>query len=88
MTPPRIRDKNEPSYTKEAREAHHQGIVLLWIVVDEAGKVTQVKVVRCVGGGLDEKAVDAVSRWRFDPARKAGKPVAVQLNVEVSFNLY
>jgi protein TonB len=47
-----------------------------------------MRIVRSVGMGLDEKALEAVRTWRFDPARKDGQAVAVQINVEVSFRLY
>jgi len=47
-----------------------------------------VKVTRSLGLGLDEKAIEAVKQWKFEPAMKDGKPVAVQINVEVSFRLY
>jgi TonB family protein len=47
-----------------------------------------MKVVRPLGMGLDQKALDAVKQWKFEPAMKDGKPVAVQINVEVNFRLY
>lgn len=45
-------------------------------------------MVRSVGKGLDEKAVEAVRKWRFEPAKLKGQPVAVQINIEVTFKLY
>jgi TonB family protein len=79
--------KVEPEYSEEARKAKFQGTVLLAIVVDESGKTANVRVVRSLGMGLDEKAMEAVTKWRFRPGYKDGKPVAVMANVEVSFRL-
>jgi len=55
--------------------------------VDEKGDVALIKFNQCLGMGLDEQAVRAVSQWKFEPAMRGGQPVAVQLNVEVTFNL-
>ena len=52
------------------------------------GRPRDIRVARSLGMGLDEKAIEAVRTWRFEPARKDGNPVAVQINVEVSFRLY
>ncbi len=79
--------KVEPEYSEEARKAKYQGTVVLAIVVDETGKVTNIRVVRPLGMGLDEKAIEAVSKWRFRPGYKDGKPVPVMANVEVNFRL-
>src|SRR5215813_4901667 len=84
------RDLNtpDPEYSEEARKAKYQGTCVLWLIVDSQGKPRDIKVARSLGLGLDEKAIEAVRNWRFDPAMKDGKPVAVQINVEVSFRLY
>lgn len=79
--------KVEPEYSEEARKAKFQGTVLLAIVVDETGKVTNVRVIRPLGMGLDEKAIEAVTKWRFRPGYKDGKAVPVMANVEVNFRL-
>ncbi|MFN3322071.1 MAG: energy transducer TonB [Bryobacteraceae bacterium] len=79
--------KVEPEYSEEARKAKFQGTVLLSIVVDEKGQTQNIKVLRPLGLGLDEKAIEAVTKWRFRPAYKDGKPVAVAANVEVNFRL-
>jgi TonB family protein len=78
----------DPDYSDPARQAKVQGAVILWIVVDADGKVQDVRVKRSLGFGLDEKAVEKVRTWKFEPARKDGQPLAVQLNVEVNFHLY
>jgi periplasmic protein TonB len=78
----------DPEYSEEARKAKYQGTVILWLIVDPTGKPRDIKVARSLGMGLDEKAIEAVKAWKFDPARKDGAPVAVQINVEVNFRLY
>jgi TonB family protein len=79
--------KPEPEYSEEARKAKFQGAVLLSIIIDANGHTRDVKVIRPLGLGLDEKAVEAVLKWRFKPSLKDGKPVAVSANVEVNFRL-
>jgi protein TonB len=78
----------DPEYSEAARKAKYQGSVLLWLIVGPNGRTRNIRVQRSVGMGLDEKALDAVSQWRFQPATLNGQPVAVQINVEVSFRLY
>jgi TonB family protein len=58
------------------------------MIVTPDGRTHDVRVARTAGMGLDEKAIEAVRTWRFEPARKDGQPVAVQISVEVSFRLY
>lgn len=79
--------KVEPEYSEEARKAKYQGTVILSIVIDEQGRPRDIRVIRPLGLGLDEKAIEAVSKWRFRPGYKDGKPVAVQAQVEVNFRL-
>ena len=79
--------KPEPEYSEEARKAKFLGTVMLAIVVDTDGKAKNIRVVRPLGMGLDEKAVEAVGKWRFKPGQKDGHPVAVMANVEVNFRL-
>jgi len=79
--------KPEPEYSEEARKAKFQGEVLLQIVIDENGHTRDVKVLRPLGLGLDEKAVEAVLKWRFRPSMKDGHAVPVQANVAVNFRL-
>ncbi len=78
----------DPDYSEEARKAHWQGTVVLTIIVGPDGRVHDVKVARSLGLGLDEKAMEAVKTWKFDPARKDGQAVAVQVNIEVNFHMY
>ena len=77
----------EPEYSEEARNAKWQGAVLLQLVVDENGVPQDIKVVRSLGLGLDQKAIEAVRKWRFKPGLKDGKPVPVSANIEVNFRL-
>jgi TonB family protein len=85
--PPRILFTPDPGYTKQAREAHLQGIVLVSLVLGVDGQVHDVKVQKGLGRGLDEKAIEVVQEWRFRPALENGHPVSSKLNVEVSFRL-
>ncbi|MCE5307401.1 MAG: energy transducer TonB [Acidobacteriales bacterium] len=87
VSAPSIVFKVEPEYSEEARKAKFQGSVLLSIIVDPSGKPRDVRVIRTCGLGLDEKAVEAVMKWRFRPGLKDGKPVPVAATVEVNFRL-
>jgi TonB family protein len=78
----------DPEYTEEARRAKSQGTCILWLIVDAEGHPRDIRVVRGLGFGLDAKAIEAVRQWRFQPALKDGKPVNVQISVEVGFKLY
>jgi TonB family protein len=78
----------DPEYSEEARKAKYQGVVVLWLIVDQNGNPKNIKVQRPLGMGLDQKAIEAVQKWKFQPATKDGTPVAVQINVEVNFRLY
>lgn len=77
----------EPQYSEEARKAKWGGTVLVSLVVDETGHPTDIKVVKPLGLGLDEKAVEAVAKWLFKPGLKSGKPVKVFAEVQVTFRL-
>lgn len=77
----------EPEYSEEARKAKYMGTVILYIEVNERGLPQNPRVIRALGMGLDEKAIEAVMRWRFQPGRKDGKPVTVAAQVEVNFRL-
>jgi protein TonB len=88
VSAPRALFTPDPEYSEEARKAKYQGTCILWLVVGPDGRPRDVKVARSLGMGLDQKAVEAVRNWKFEPAMKDGKPVAVQINVEVNFRLY
>ncbi len=78
----------DPEYSEEARKAKYQGTVVLWVIVGPDGKVRDVRIARSLGMGLDEKAMEAVRQWRFEPAKKDGQPVPVQVSIEVNFRLF
>ena len=87
VSAPQILEREEPSYTEEARAARIQGTVLLGLVVRADGTTGQIRVMRSLDVGLDQRAVEAVGRWKFKPGMKDGKPVAVETTIEVSFHL-
>lgn len=87
VSAPQLVFKVEPEYSEEARKAKFQGTVVLYVVVDEKGYPRDLKVVRPLGLGLDQKAIEAVQKWRFKPGLKDGKPVPVAAQIEVNFRL-
>jgi protein TonB len=88
VTVPQVIYNPEPSFSDEARKAKVQGVVLLVLVVGKDGRPYDIRVGQSLGMGLDEKAIEAVGRWRFRPATLHGQPVATQIAVEVDFHLY
>ena len=80
--------KPEPPYTKEAKAAKLQGTGVYSAVIDDSGNVADVQVKRSLEKGLDESAAQTVRSWKFKPATKDGKPVAVRVVIEVSFRLF
>jgi protein TonB len=88
VSAPRVIEKTEPEFSEEARKAKHQGTVVLRVTVGQDGRVHDPHVIRSLGLGLDEKAIEALGHWIFDPARKDGRKVAVMVDVEVNFRLY
>jgi protein TonB len=85
---PRAIYSPEPEFSEEARKLKFQGDVILLGTIGADGLPRNLTVVRTLGMGLDEKALETVRTWRFDPARKDGRPVAVQMNIIVNFRLY
>jgi TonB family protein len=86
-TAPVLLFKAEPDYTEEARIAKYQGTVLLYAEIGTDGIAHRITPVRTLGFGLGEKAVEAISRWRFKPGTKDGQPVTVAATIEVNFRL-
>jgi protein TonB len=78
----------EAEFSDEARRQKYQGVCIISIIVDTRGYPENFSVVRSLGLGLDEKALEAVQKYRFKPAMKNGKPVASIATVEVNFHLY
>jgi protein TonB len=85
---PRAIYSPEPEFSEEARRSKYQGEVTLLATIGADGRTRDLRVVRSLGMGLDEKAMEAVRTWRFEPARKDGQPVAVQMNIIVNFHLF
>ena len=88
ITPPVLTFQQDARFSAAARRAKYQGNVVLQIVVTPEGHVTDIRVIRHLGMGLDEKAIEAVRHYRFKPAILHGHPVAVRVSVEVQFRLY
>jgi TonB family protein len=78
----------EPEFSEYARIAKFRGTTVVSLVVDPSGAATDLAIMTPLGLGLDEKAVEAVRAWKFEPAMKGGQPVAVKIMVEVDFHLY
>jgi TonB family protein len=87
ITPPTVLSKVDPEYSEEARNAKYSGSVMLSIVVNTDGRADDIKIVKSLGMGLDEKAIEAVQRWVFRPGMNNGVPVNVKAQIEVNFRL-
>ena len=88
VSAPKLASQVRPEYSQEAAVSLYEGTAVLSVVVQPHGTVRDIKVVKPLGLGLDERAVETVKQWRFQPAKKNSKPVAVQVNVEVDFRLF
>lgn len=87
VSAPQVIHSVEPQFTAQARSANYQGVVAVQLIVDSQGFPQNVRVVRHLGMGLDEEAIDAVKQYRFRPAIYQGHPVSVQMVVDVEFRL-
>jgi TonB family protein len=85
ISDPSILKKVRPNYSEAARVNKIQGGVVLGIVIDTAGDVVNFTVLKGIGFGLDEQAIEAIVNWKFNPARKDGKPVASKATVDINF---
>jgi TonB family protein len=85
VSAPRLVYAPDPEYSAEALDAKYEGFCVLSVVVGSDGLPRDIKIVQELGHGLDEKAVEAVKEWKFEPAMKDGQPVAVQTYVQVQF---
>ena len=90
ISPPQPTFTPDPDYPLSVRKGKHkiQGTCVLGLTVDERGRVRDVHVTRSLDKRLDQNAIDAVKQWKFNPATRNGKPVAVFTSVEVDFRLY
>ncbi len=87
VMPPVVLNAPTPQFSEQARAAKIGGSVLVYLEVDTNGAPRHVRVLRGVGMGLDEKAVEAVRQYKFKPATEDGQPVPVAMNVEVNFKV-
>jgi periplasmic protein TonB len=87
IEPPKLLHEVKPDYTEDARVRRLEGEVVMEIVVRRDGSVGDVRILRGLGGGLNERAVQAVRQWRFSPARRLGSPVDVLVEVSVEFKV-
>jgi len=87
VSQPAVIFKVDPEYSEEARKAKYSGTVTLAVVVDAEGKARDIHVVKSLGMGLDEKAIEAVEKWKFRPGMKGGQAVNVRATIEVNFRL-
>ena len=87
VIPARLSESTDPEYTEEARIARHEGTVILQAVIMPDGGVADLRLVQSLGLGLDEKAVEAVRSWKFDPARKGSLTVPFRVSLEVNFRI-
>lgn len=78
----------DPEFSDEARRAKYQGICVVSLIVDKQGNPQNIRVVRALGMGLDQKAEEAVRQYKFKPAYYKGHPVPVLIDVEVNFRIY
>ncbi len=87
VTPPRPLKRVDPEYTDEAKEAKLEGVVVVYVVIEEDGRAHNIRVIRSLGRGLDERAMEAVEQWEFEPGKKDGKPVKVGATIEINFRM-
>jgi periplasmic protein TonB len=87
VSQPAVIFKVDPEYSEEARKAKYSGTVMLAVIVDAEGHARDIHVVKSLGMGLDEKAIEAVEKWKFKPGMKGGRAVNVRATIEVNFRL-
>ncbi len=87
VMPPRALHRQTPSFSQAARAMRVSGITKIYLWVETDGTVDHLRIMRPVGMGLDEQALDAVSRYRFAPATQDGKPVTVDIAIEANFQI-
>ena len=89
ITTPKLIYSPDPEFSEEARKAKYQGVVVMTVLVGADGRIHDARITRSLGMGLDEKAMETVKLWKFDPAKTSdGNPVAVYASIEVNFRLY
>jgi len=84
---PTLIQKTNPEYSKEALDAKLEGSVTLSGVIGSDGRPSEIKVLKGLGKGLDEKAIECFQNWRFSPAIRDGQPIPVSTKALVTFRL-
>ena len=87
VSAPSLIYKVEPNYTEEARKSKIQGVVILYVEIDPTGTPSNIKVTRHLDAGLDDKAIEAVKKWKFKPGMRNGQAVTVAASIEINFRL-
>jgi TonB family protein len=88
VTAPVLTYSVDAEFSKKAKDAKYQGVSVVSLVVDAHGMPRHVHTIRKLGMGLDEKAIEAVRQYKFEPGKRNGKPVAVAITIEVNFHIY
>jgi len=88
VSAPEVLHAVDPEFSEQARKAKMSGNVQVYLWVDEHGSPTHIRVIRGIGMGLDEKAIEAVRQYKFKPAMDNGRPVTVEMYVDVNFQIF
>jgi len=89
VSDPKVISQVDPEFAEKARRAGFQGLCVLSIIVETDGTPSNIRVTSKLGMGLDEKAIEAVKKWRFRPAMKDGLPVRYgPVEIDIAFHLY
>ena len=88
VSPPVLISSVDAEFSDEARRAKYQGVSVVSLIVDAHGNPQRIRVVRKLGMGLDEKAIEAVQQYKFKPSMLQGKAVPVEITIEVNFHIY
>ena len=88
VSPPKLIHSVDPKYSKEAKRAKFEGVCVVGLIVDPQGMPRDIHVTQPVGKGLDENAIKAIQHFRFEPAKLDGKPVPVEIKIEMSFRIW
>jgi protein TonB len=87
VTPPRVVKEGRPTYSPEAMRKKVQGEVVLKTIVNQKGDPTEIRIVQSLEESLDKEAVKALARWLFEPGRRNGDPVRVEVEVRLTFKV-
>jgi TonB family protein len=88
VTAPKPKYTPEPEFTDAARKERYQGSIGINVIVNPEGRITKPRIVRPLGLGLDENAIEAISKWRFAPGTRDGQPVSVAVYIQVDLHLF